>query len=163
MIQFSITAPALIVTLSPMVVGPWMTACGSITQFLPILTNSEHSRICWPSYKALPRTLNLKTRLSLRRFSKRAPRENKPNTTSATKICTHESIAIKLRKGTWNVDRHSGLPCRSAHDSNRVREPRGRSPVVRHLQRAHLGSTTNLREITDRLGYRKLKVARHVL
>jgi hypothetical protein len=32
-----------------MVDGPWMTAFGSITQFFPILTNSEHSKTCFPS------------------------------------------------------------------------------------------------------------------
>src|SRR5205809_4304037 len=36
-----ITTPAPIDTLSPMIVGPWIVAVGSIEQFLPIFTSRE--------------------------------------------------------------------------------------------------------------------------
>ena len=49
MMQFSITAPAPMVTLSPIVVGPWITARGSIVQLRPIFTSSELSKPGVPS------------------------------------------------------------------------------------------------------------------
>jgi hypothetical protein len=46
MVLFSMTAPAPIVQLSPMVAGPLMMAEGWMMQFLPIFTSSEHWSTC---------------------------------------------------------------------------------------------------------------------
>src|SRR5215467_7620482 len=82
-----ITAPAPIVTLLPITVGPWMVAVGSIEQFLPILTSREHENIwlrqggekglnLWPS--VLNEIASFSFQLSSTNCSWIRPHENTP-------------------------------------------------------------------------------------
>src|SRR5262245_1898807 len=107
-----ITTPAPIVTLLPMIVGPWIVAVGSIEQFLPILTSREHENMwlrqggenglsLWPS--VVSETASFSFQLSSTSCSWMRPHENTPNGELARKTCTQFSIERNDRRGTWKT------------------------------------------------------------